>query len=90
MPDIPIMVYDKSLSMIIIVGGGTDGGGWGIDANGNIIPIPGWEAFRLAELRSAVQALNVVSQFKNPRLAERVAGPLAQFVQEELSSLQVG
>ncbi len=54
MPDMPIMVYDKSASMIIIVGGGTDGGGWGIDANGNIIPIPGWEAFRLAELRSAV------------------------------------
>ena len=70
---------------VIVLGGGTDAGGISINLKtGEVKPIPGWEIARFQDLQVAASALENVTAFKNPRMLESVAAPLAQFMHEEM------
>jgi hypothetical protein len=71
----------------IIIGGGTDAGGWQITfENGKVVikRIPGWNPEQLAELTAALSIIREATKLKTPGLAEAAAASVMEFTQKQL------
>jgi|SwirhisoilCB1_FD_contig_31_18525054_length_478_multi_4_in_0_out_0_1 hypothetical protein len=71
----------------IIVGGGTDAGGYIITfENGKIVikKIPGWNPEAFAELGAALSIIRDATRLKTPGLAEAAMHSVMEFTQKQL------
>jgi hypothetical protein len=71
---------------MIIVHLGSDAPGWYIGPDGQIHYFEGWGIESLREVQLAIQAIEVVSRLRTPRLADGITKTLAGFVNKELGS----
>jgi hypothetical protein len=75
------------MSHTITFVGGADAPGFQIVFTGHgikIVPLPGWEFDKLAELKNSLGILQQAGALKTPGLAEKVAAPLVEIVQKQL------
>jgi hypothetical protein len=72
---------------IVIIGHiGSDAGYWYIGADGKIHRVPGWSPEELVEVGIASRLIAQATTLKTPDLANRVAGVLSKFVQEQVGA----
>jgi hypothetical protein len=80
-----VQVKRRGIMRFIIIGGGTDAGGWYIGPDGKIHKIPGWNPEQLSNVAHALQGLREIAQIKTPGLAERALVPITDMLQKELA-----
>lgn len=71
----------------ILVGGGTDAGGYIITfEHGKIVikKVPGWNPEQYSELGAALTILKEATKLKHPGLAEAAAASVMEFTQRQL------
>jgi RimJ/RimL family protein N-acetyltransferase len=71
----------------IIIGGGTDAGGWIITfEHGKVVikRIPGWNPEQFAELGAALNIIREATKLKTPGLAEAAALSVMKYAQDQL------
>jgi len=83
----------KHEQFAIMVGGGTDAGGYIIKIVGGkvvIEKVPGWDPLALAELSAALDVLKAATKFRTPGLREAAAQSVMAFTQKELGQHVTG
>ena len=71
---------------LMIIGGGTDGGGWYIGPDGKIHKIPGWNPDGFRDFQAAVGVIREAAQIKSTAISEQVIKSAFGFAQRELSA----
>ena len=71
---------------MIIIGGGTDGGGWIIGPDGKLRPVPGWNPEGFRDFQRAVGVIREAAQIKNPAVSEQAIKSVIGFAQKELGA----
>jgi hypothetical protein len=77
----------QATSAVIIIVGGNDGPGWGIQfVNGvpKIVPIPGWEEERLRGLVAAVRIAAESQKVQDRAIGHRIGTEAAHLVRSEV------